>query len=174
MFRIKFKWSEADGAGKTVRMKREVIAECSSYTDAEALALEIMRLDNIVEDSEYEIVKEKISANDIFISPSTIDSENEVNSLVELFFIDEKSKMYQIKLEFDSLDERPTAHICYVLSHSTRDAIDWLKKVMWAEGMGNYSIKKTSDDNMEMLYLNEPSYERIIAKTSEIEDGLQD
>ena len=172
MFRIKFKWEETNDEGKTVKEKKEVVAQCVNYTDAEKLALNLMEIDNM-ENAEYEIVKEKFTVSDICIAPSVTDSEDEVCGLAEVFFVEGKSRMYQIKVEFGGEFEKPTVSLFYVLASSTIDAINWLKKNIAFFGLGSsYTIKKTSDDNMELLYLNPNDFDRAMGNTSEVSNGL--
>ena len=166
IFRLKFSYKGEKNDGELAKKKIEVLAQCSSYTEAEKLAYFLIKKEKMekYENCEYEIVLTKLSVNSILLNDVLQREDNKVMGLVELFFSGEQDGMFLIKTKFFGKDEKEKDTSCDYLvpGHTINGAVTYLKKYL-INGCGNsesdFTVSSSKIDNVENLYLSEIVYE---------------
>lgn len=180
IFRLKFAYKGEKDDGKLTKKKLEVLAQCVNYTDAETLASQIIKNEemNKYEECEYEIVLTKLKLENILLNDTMYDGD-EVQNLKELYFSGEQDGIFQIKARFLAKDEgeKDTSDDYLVPGETINDAVTYLKKYLvnvCGYKVAGFTISSSKVDNAENLYLKESVYEKKIALKVGAGDELQD
>lgn len=162
IFRIKFAYkADNQETGSIDKVKSEVLAQCVNYTDAEALAVKLIELEEMskYEPADYEIIRQKFSHADLELSDKVMnfDTEALVNGLVEHYFIDADSQLYLTKAMLPYIDdngnEKFTKLEAYVSAKSAVEAINYFRKVLVNRGDKGFSFKQVKAENVNAIYL---------------------
>lgn len=140
------------------KIKKEYLAECMNYTDAEKLVNEIIEDEkmNKYSQAQYEIVKQKIGI--LKYSDHIVAEEESLGGLTELFFEDE-AKFYKVKIEEpDNSGDKPkmTKTDMFIPAASTGEAEN-LAKRFYVQG----TVVNTTRMNFENAFVFKQTYEYI-------------
>lgn len=161
VFRIKFVYSGEEMDGSVVKKRLEVLAQCTTYTEAEKLANVIIERNNMerFDECSYEIILTKIAIGDILYNTVLNEDTTLVMGLSELFFEGELDAIYSIRVKFFGNKEEKTKDTVseYLVPGETiNDAVNYIKKFLKNKrGMadGTFCVLQSKVDNMENLYL---------------------
>lgn len=136
LLKLQYKGEEVE-TGDVKKLRKEFLAECTSYSDAETLVNEIIDDEkmNKYEPAVYEIQKLKIS--DIKFSEHLIVNDDSLNDLTELYFESDDAHFYRVKVEEPDLDsEKPKTikHEMFIPAESTGEA-EHIAKMFYKDGV---------------------------------------
>lgn len=147
------------------KIKKEYLAECVNYSDAEKLVNELIVDEdmNHFSSAQYEIQKLKIS--DLKYSEHVCAEENSLAGLTELFF-DDGSKFYKVKIEEpDNSGDKPKTvkSEMFIPAASTGEA-ESLAKRFYAKG----TVINATMMNFENAFVLKQTYEAVKNKWSSL------
>ena len=108
IFRLKFAYKAANDEGAVKNKKTEYLVECENYTDAEAVAYQIINRDayDKLSPATYEIIKTKYDVAQIKNAGALTCEEHVLGELDEYYFSNETDGVFAIKAKAESIDER--------------------------------------------------------------------
>lgn len=171
IFRIKFVYKTNDpDTGDVEKVKTEVLAQCINYTDAEALAVKLIDMENMCkfEPADYEIVKQKFSHANMELTDEVMGYDNNtlINGLVEHFFEDEDSHIYFVKVtvpveDLDSGKTKNEKHEAYVSAKSAGDALSYFSRILMDAGSKYIVKKQVRMDEASAIYLTPETHAQV-------------
>lgn len=167
LFRIKFAYVGEDGKGELGKRKLEALAQCVSYTDAETLAIEIAKKNEMskYESYDYEIIKTNLNISNVLVNHVLGEEDELVKWLSELYFSGETDGVFPIKVKFfgnKEEKEKDVTEIYLVPEVTINAAIVYLKRFLVEKKqckLDQFIVIGSSLDKAENIYLSPNVYD---------------
>ena len=172
LFKIKFRFKEPNDKGELKRAKLDIIAQCENYSEAEQLAI-IIAKDYEMDRSEpysYEIIKLKLSVNDILYSDTTLDYQKDlVLGLVGTYLNNELADIYIVNIlvfENEEIKTKSVKRVFCVPAYNAVGAINqvqsWMASFKYSQD--EYKVINAKVDGASEIYFKPDTFDKLIKK----------
>lgn len=177
LFRLKFQYNAEDNETKSInKLKLEVLAQCVNYTDAEAVASDLIRMFdmNKFETCVYEIVKAKFQATDILGTPILkVDNTSLSNALTQHYFENEFEGLWAVEYVVygdKAAKEKDVKGTLYIPATDMASAMGMARKVIEHNmlDLSSAQVSCAKIDNVEYIYLRQDTSSHIYERSQNI------
>lgn len=159
-FRIKFNWISEKEDGSLVPTKTEDIVLTSCYTDAEALAINLLKGKDYYGEVTYEIIKTKIS--EILYNSAFKNDEHSVQGMVEYYFEEAEDGseigLYAVNVLYSVTDEKTgkrksSKETLFTPATSANGAINFVKMFLTDVETRDWLIRDVKFDKAQSVFV---------------------
>lgn len=159
LFRIKncYKFYDQE-SGEIKKFKEEYLISAVNYTEAETFIVKFNEMHdyNRYVRAEYEIIKEKFTADDIYVNDVIDHDTDSIGRYVELFFENETDRLFGVTVKYfgdKEQKEKDYKMTYYIPGKDMESAVNYFNTRI-ASRNDDYMITKTTADNMTSLFLS--------------------
>ena len=160
LFKIKFAYKGEKEDGCLEKIKLQVMAACTSYTEAESVAMKIIQNENMAmyECEDPEIVRCKTNVQNILLNDTVVESDTLVCGLSELYFENTGDAFFTVKVKvMSNVENGKSFNAEYLLpAKSSVSAIEMVKSFLVYKGyrQSEFKIISHRTEATESLYLD--------------------
>lgn len=169
-YRLRFEYMGEDSEGKLVTKKEDDLVVAVNYTDAEALAFEMMEEMKQYNDSvKYEIVKAKVPEL-LFTNVFSVDKEYKENYVLYFFSEEEDdAALFAVNVKYtetgENGKEKSKKENIYVAASSAKEAYDFVFKYLSKVETRDWSIRDVKFDKASSVLVTEEMYKNDLYKS---------
>lgn len=169
-YRLRFEYMGEDSEGKLVTKKEDDLVVAVNYTDAEALAFEMMEEMKQYNDSvKYEIVKAKVPEL-LFTNVFSVDKKYKENYVLYFFSEEEDdAALFAVNVKYTETSEngkeKSKKENIYVAASSAKEAYDFVHKYLTKVETRDWSIRDVKFDKASSVLVTEEMYKNDLYKS---------
>lgn len=169
-YRLRFEYMGEDSDGKLATKKEDDLVIAVNYTDAEALAFEMMEEMKQYNDSvKYEIVKAKIPE---LLFTDTFSTDKEYKENYVLYFFSEgedEAALFAVNVKYteisDNGKEKSKKENIYVAASSPKEAYDFVSKYLAKVETRDWAIRDVKFDKASSVLVTEEMHKNNLFKS---------